>query len=55
MRQANARGARCPGGYLIGTQGRLCGASGNRCIDKCAFAYRDQLGWWKTRNSEQAT
>lgn len=29
---------RCPGGYLI-RGARLCGPSGNRCVDVCAFEY----------------
>ena len=29
---------RCPGGYLI-RGNRLCGPSGNRCVDRCAFEY----------------
>jgi hypothetical protein len=33
---------RCPAGYLI-HGARLCGAEGNRCVGKCAFAYRAAL------------
>ena len=35
-------GARCPGGYLLQRRG-LCGRTGNRCVESCAFAYRGRL------------
>jgi len=39
MRQ---HGYRCPGGYLIEGERGLCGRAGNRCVDACAFVYRER-------------
>ena len=38
-RKQRDEGKRCAGGYLI-KGSRLCGSSGNRCVDQCAFEYR---------------
>lgn len=44
---------RCPGGYLIKGKG-LCGSGGNKCVGRCAFAYRGSYALQETARPARA-